>query len=528
MSTAVAVLGRTEPRLFTPPLRDLIPGDEHGNGRTTDGFAVIDFANDLLHMKLYPWQEWLLIHALELTPDGLPRFRTVIVSVARQNGKTMLEVVLALWRMYTREGSVVIGTAQDLANSERAWRDAVALAESDDELSELIPADGSGIYMGHPKSFMLETGSEYRVAAANSGGGVGFSGDLILLDELRLHYDWDSWGGVTNTMNARPRAQAWGFSNAGDARSVVLRYQRALAHRDLGWPDGEQEFEGVLDEIDAELAEMLADADDLKPGWFEWSASPKAKRNDLEALAQANPSLNHFEVSENSPSTRTLLSALSSPSYVYETQVMCRWPTMGLGGPFPQGSWEATQPKAEEARKLAELPEGSKYMVCVEISSRRMQTYIATAYLTDDGIAVVGILEDRPGTDWVRDVLVAQKDSISGIILRSETGSPALTLLDDWLKDSELADFLVEWKGADVGTAHDDMIDRLRDDTIRHLPNPGLDMAATSAVEKLNPKGGWTIDIRRSPTDVAPLYAAIGAVWGLAEVATYNVLESVW
>jgi hypothetical protein len=520
--TATAVLGRTEPRLFTPPVRELIPGDEYGNGRTTDGFAVIRFANDMLHMRLFPWQEWFLIHALELLPDGLPRFRIVIIEVARQNGKTMLEVVLALWRMYTRDGSVVIGTAQDLPNAERAWRDAVALAESDDELSELIPSDGSGIYLAHPKVFMLETGSEYRVAASNSGGGVGFSGDLILLDELRLHYDWDSWSGVTNTMNARPRAQAFAFSNAGDARSVVLRYQRAIAHRDLGWPDGEQEFEGVLDEIDAELAEMLAAADDLSPGWFEWSAPPKAKRNDLDALAQANPSMNHTEVTEECPTTRTLLSALSSPSYVYETQVMCRWPTMGLGGPFPQGSWESTQ-------KIDAKPaEGSKSVVCVEISSRRMQTYIARAGLKDDGVAVVGIWQDRPGTDWVREYLVSQIGSLSAIVLRTDTGSPALTLLDDWLKDSALANLIIEWKGADVPTAHDDMIDRLRDSTIEHLPHPGLDMAATSAVERLKPGGSWTIDILRSPTDVAPLYATIGAVWALAEVSTYNVLESVW
>src|SRR5260370_30277627 len=117
MSTAAAVLGRTEPRLFTPPLRELVPGDEYGNGRTTDGYAVIDFARDLLHMRLFPWQEWFLIHALELTEDGLPRFRICVLEVARQNGKSMLEVVLALWRMYTHEGSVVIGTAQDLPNA---------------------------------------------------------------------------------------------------------------------------------------------------------------------------------------------------------------------------------------------------------------------------------------------------------------------------------------------------------------------------------------------------------------------------
>jgi phage terminase large subunit-like protein len=40
-----------------------------------------------------------LIHALELLPDGTFRFRTVVLLVARQNGKSTLMQVLTLWRM---------------------------------------------------------------------------------------------------------------------------------------------------------------------------------------------------------------------------------------------------------------------------------------------------------------------------------------------------------------------------------------------------------------------------------------------
>ena len=46
------------------------------------------------------------------------RFRTVIVLVARQNGKTLLMIVLALWHVYALKSRTVIGTAQDLANAE--------------------------------------------------------------------------------------------------------------------------------------------------------------------------------------------------------------------------------------------------------------------------------------------------------------------------------------------------------------------------------------------------------------------------
>ena len=70
--------GNEEPRVFTPPLRELTPA-------TSRGFACIEFAESILEITLYPWQKWLLIHALEVLPDNTYRFRTVVLLVARQN-----------------------------------------------------------------------------------------------------------------------------------------------------------------------------------------------------------------------------------------------------------------------------------------------------------------------------------------------------------------------------------------------------------------------------------------------------------
>lgn len=554
MATSVAtkpaaIKGFTKPRLYTPPLaencdtwlnnirdadpsiRDIVkrqPEDDDGlnlKPAWTNGYAAIKFATDMLHMSLFPWQEWLLIHGLELILDDnenyVYRFRTVIVEVGRQNGKTVVEVVLALWIIYSQGGQTVIGAAQDLANAERAWRDGVALAESDDELCELM--DDHSVYQGHPKSLTLTNGSEYRVTSTAPDAGRGFSGDLILLDELRTHKNWLSWSAVTNTMNARPKGQVWAFSNAGNLMSVVLRFQRALAHRDLGWPDGEREFDGVLDDIDAELAEMLEATGDLKPGWFEWSAPPDAKRTDMKALAQSNPSVNHTDVSLKCPTTRTLLAGVAgSPAYEVETEILCRWATMGVGGPFPEGSWEDTQkPKAAATKESVKV-------VCVEVSSRRNQTYVARAGLNTEKNFVVAMRYDHPGTDWVVEALLKDKAITDAIVIRTDVGGSTLSLVED-IKRLVIGPKILEWKGGDVNVAHGQMFDRLRDRTIEHLPHPGLDIAATSAVSALKPGGGFTVDILRSPSDTAALYAAIGAVWGLEQLTgnDYDILKSV-
>src|SRR3954467_3044218 len=75
-------VGATIPRIFTPPLREL---DEDG----TYGWDVIRFAEGI-GWPLDPWERWAVVHLGELWHDGTPRFRFVLMLVARQNGKTTL------------------------------------------------------------------------------------------------------------------------------------------------------------------------------------------------------------------------------------------------------------------------------------------------------------------------------------------------------------------------------------------------------------------------------------------------------
>jgi hypothetical protein len=515
---APPILGSTEPRIFTPERRELTPETSHGH-------AAIAFAEGL-GFRLFPWQRWLLMHALELDPDDdrLYRFRTVVVEVARQAGKTTTMLILALWHIYARDSKMVIGTAQDLANSERAWSEAVEIAQGDEDLAARIEK----ITLGHPKSLKLITGPEYRVATASRRGGRGFSGDLILLDELREHQSWDSWSAVTKTMMARPRAQAWAFSNAGDTLSVVLRYLRAQAHRDLGWPDGDAD-QDVLGELDTEMEDLLADgAADFPVGWFEWSAPPSAKRTDRHAWAHANPSLNHTAVTPDCVTDRALIHALrTDPPHVFETECLCRWTSMADAGPFPEGSWAATLDNNA-------APVG-RQVVCVDVSWNRARTYIARAGHDAAGVVIVGIAEDRAGTDWVIPWLVANRSSFEGIVVQSN-GAPVTSLYADMaaarLPDGSTAQLpLIDWKGTDLATATGMLFDRLDTRKIRHLAHPGLDAAATTASVKVLAQGSWVIDRAKSITDAAPLQAVVGAVWGaetLAPAPEYDILASVW
>ena len=220
------LVGSEIPRVFTSAAKPLTEA-------TSRGFECIDFAENVLGLTLMPWQRWFLIHALELLADGTFRFRTLLLLCARQQGKTTLMQVLALWRIYVDRAGLVIGTAQNLTMAEETWDGAVSMAEGIPDLASEV----AHVSRVNGDKFMRLTGGErYRVTTATRRGGRGLSSDLVLLDELREHTDWNAWGAITKTTMARPSPQVLGFSNAGDFRSIVLASLRDKALLTLGDP----------------------------------------------------------------------------------------------------------------------------------------------------------------------------------------------------------------------------------------------------------------------------------------------------
>lgn len=486
------VIGSETPRIFTPPLRKLTP-------KTTLGFAAIEFAQDVCQVTLYPWQKWLLLHALELHPDGGFRFRTIVVLVARQQGKSMLSVILSLFFMYILGRELVIGTAQDLDVAEEIWQEAVDLVEETPDLDAL---KDRVVKVNGKKALELTTGERYKVKAANRRAGRGLSGELILLDELREHQSFDAWGAITKTTIARPDAQVWALSNAGDATSLVLRYLRQKSHAALGDPDGILK-DGAPVEVEDD-PDFEDETDETTLGIFEWSAVPGASTKDRDAWAAANPALGHGFVTE-----RTLASAeATDPEWVFRTECLCQWSDGTLEGPFPPGAWDAGRfnPDADPPQIVGNV------VACVDISQDRIKTYISFAGRQADGSLQVELVAERAGSEWVKDWLLERKGVVDAVTGQTR-GAPVSSLMAD-LKD-QISDQIpvVDLAGSDLTGATGRFYDLVRGNSLTHNPWPSLDIAAATAIPKLTEGGAFMWDRKRSPTDVAPLQAATGAVW---------------
>lgn len=458
--------GRTEARLFTPPLRELTPV-------TSAGFEAAAFAEEILGLELLPWQRWLLHHALELNPDGSFRFRTLLVLVARQNGKSTLAQILALWRMFVDGAPLVIGTAQNLDLAEEVWAGAVDMAESIDELrAEIAAVDRTN----GKKALRLTGGQRYKVAAATRRGGRGLSGDFVLLDELREHQTWDAWGAITKTTLARPRAQILGLSNAGDDSSVVLNHLRAVALRDM----------------------TKTDAD---VGIFEWSAPEDCDIDDPDAWAAANPALG-YTIGEPA-----IASALTTdPPWVFRTEVLCQRVDTSAGSPLPDFD-ECADPESS-------VQPGARVAFAVDVSWDRSTAWITAAGIRDDGKVHVEVVASAMGTDWVADWLAVRLDRWEPVAVALQAvGAPASSL-GEAIETAVGSARTLRMGTQDLGRACGLLYDAVGDRRLVHTGQPQLSEAAK--VASVRPLGdAWVFDRKKSPLDIAPLMAAAEAVWAV-------------
>ena len=266
---------------------------------------MVSFAQDYLGITLFPWQRWLLIHMLELSSPGRYRFRTVVILVARQNGKSTVSQVLGLWWLYVYGVKTILSAAQDLPTAEKIWDEAVEMAKDHRELSQGI---GKVVYTNGKRELRLKRdkpfkGGSWYVKTASRSAGRGFTGGRVLLDELREHQTWDAWGAITKTTMAVQDAQVVTLSNAGDDNAVVLNHLRVEAHKAVGDPDGIWREHQEL-ALAADLERMAEEIEDFDPdefldqfgddlAIFEWSARPGCSLTDRDEWAQSNPSLGY-------------------------------------------------------------------------------------------------------------------------------------------------------------------------------------------------------------------------------------------
>lgn len=484
---AAPLVGSTTPRLYTQPLVTGPPGP-CGCGcaltrETSYGFDVLEFAASVAGFTPDPWQAWLLVHAGELLPDGRPRFRKVLVQVGRQNGKTSLVAVLALYWLFVERPETILGTSTKLEYAQDAWEKSVKLALASPVLKSLLPAKAPHGVRRTNGSVGIKTidDCEYRIAPANEEGGRSKTVGLAILDELRQHFDYSAWNAIIPATNAVRFAQAWALTNAGSDRSVVLNDQREIG---------------------------LAGADD-RLGLFEWSAPDGADPEDAEALCAANPSVGiRQELDVLLSDARAAKVRGGAMLAGFRTEVMCQR-VKNLDPAIDPDGWLACL----ETGDLSGVR--SRIALCLDVSIDAQHATLVAAAVLPDGRVRVEPVEAWSGPGCTIDLARA----LPGLVARVKprvvgwfaTG-PAASLSVDLAKrrgwpPPGVKVEAIRGESADLCMAFAAAVDAR---TVVHSADPLLDTHVAVA-EPIRSGDRWVFG-RRGVGHVDAAYAAAGAM----------------
>lgn len=221
--------------------------------------------DDGSRMVLDRWQRLLIRAVLELYPEGHPkagqlRYREVFVSVARQNGKSVLGAILAMYGLLREKGALVIGLASSADQARIVYERLLAIIKTDPRLSKRFRkvTDTRGI--------QADNGSRYEIKASKSGAVQGLATSLGIIDELHITAP-ALWSDLVNGTAAKPRGLVFGITTAGDEESELL----------------------------IQLYKRAEDDENERFGFFIWEAEADRIPEDDETLApyimQANPSV---------------------------------------------------------------------------------------------------------------------------------------------------------------------------------------------------------------------------------------------
>ena len=255
------------PATFTKPLSDQFE---------SDGFKVIQFCVYFVKIlldkpfALDEWQAWLIQHVLERYPADWPveglrtrlRYRQVIISMGRQNGKSVLAALLGIYGLlFHEQGPTVIGLASNADQARIIYDKVRYIINNNDLLRAQIKTTG---YHGIRRTDKTGT---YFVKAARADALQGFTTTLCLFDEVHICHP-DMWQAMVKGITTVDDGIVIGFTTAGNDLSVLLKDKYELGRR-----------------------AAAGDASLERFGFFCWEAPAGCAIDDPEAIKAANPSV---------------------------------------------------------------------------------------------------------------------------------------------------------------------------------------------------------------------------------------------
>ena len=323
--------------------------------RGSYGGQAREWLSGVFGLELRAWQAYALERALEHDEEGALVWSTVIVTVGRQFGKSVLSRALCMWRMHHAdlfgETQTILHVANRRSTALEVMRPAGLWAvEAYGKKSTRWGNENAGIE--------IPTGDRWLVHAANDSAGVGYSVSMVFVDEAWKVKREVVDDALAPTMAERNMPQLYLVSTAGDSGSDLMTAYRQRA------------------------LDRLEDADPGNVLLMEWSAPAEADPDQVDTWKWASP--------EWTDKRETFLRQQWSniEESAWRREYLNQW-VVRSNHWLKDSVWDGTLDAS------VGLPDQGQWTVAVESDFDGMGHAVAIAALTDTGHYVVRVTTHR-------------------------------------------------------------------------------------------------------------------------------------
>ena len=472
------------PTKFTPPL-----STDHPSAAKWLLPVVRIVWRVAFNIALEEWQERLIWAVLEVFPRDHPRagqlrFRQVVISLGRQNGKTEIGSVLGLYGLLRGAAQLVIGIASSAEQARLVYLRTMLAIASNPSLSKMFDR------LTDTRGIVSKDGGRYELKAAKNSSLQGLPVDVGVVDELHL-LKIALWTALVNGTGGRPNGLVVGITTAGDDLSELLIHLYAEGDKAIGVDPSENRF-----------------------GFYVWEA-PEARVPDddaelLEFLKAANPALasgrldaeNVLSDVRSMPPTDVIRYRLNR--FVASTTVF-----------ISADAWQRNERGFED-----HFPTGLRPVIAVDLSP-------------DWGYATItATVKDAEGFTWTEVVASIVKPSLAQLVdvcTRLGRHSPSVFAMDgytlrplaDELKKRGLPVYVATL--ADVANASALTFAKIAQRKIRHAGDPLLSVQVPRTVRK-NVGVGFRISRADSSVEIDAIMSTVLGVY-VAETRSEVALQ---
>ena len=431
-------------------------------GRANRG-AEIAAAALSFGVRLMPWQKLVASTATEMMPGTrLPAYKTIVVTVGRQCGKTALTAAFEIDR------AILYGSPQQICYSAQDGKSARAKLLND-QVPMFTARDaplrsaitkvqrGSGA-----EGILFETGSRLFVINSSEDSGHGLTIDFAVLDECWADPDARREASMLPAMATRESAQLLVISTAGHEGSAYLKRM-----------------------VDTGRA-SVANGETQGLAYWEWSAAEDLDPGLPATWWSCIPALGHT-ITEATIAHAFQTSSLDS----FRRSYLNQW-TSSDERVLPAITWSAVcSPDV--------APEG-KFAIAVDVPPDRSSASVCVA----DDSGRVELIHQASGLGWVVERVVELAKTWDASVVVDGFG-PAASLVAEIEAEGVS---VRSYSTREMTSASAKLFDAVADKKIRIRRHEALDLAA-GAARRRTVGDAWLFGRRDSAENVSPLVAAV-------------------